>query len=408
MSTKVYPKYLTYVYFALSPILWLPFVSSERMRLLKIVLFLFIVFFLFMSTIAKTKIFLPKKVLFFSILCLIFFTPYLIISNNFKGALNSFFNYFSSFLMVVIGLNFSAVSEDKKSFFCLLLLVNLYCVFPICNFLLGIPEWQDWAPISDFRSAYLPKPFWVTGFNGGRTGWSESIALFIPLSFAVLHKQKQFLFKLFSITVIIVAAQVISGGRNGLAASFLAFAIITLKEIGLKRMLLFSLLLGFIYIIFFFQYTNDILVSLRIYDEASEALSDNLTTDRYIMYEAFPTIFLESPFLGKGFLGSQQSLYPKYLSQDGIEMHNGLLRVFIDHGLFFGSLMAFLIVFSLYKALKLIFSKKNNMYTTMFSAIIVQGIFISLFQPLSLFGGFQISALWWFALGMVLKNDYEK
>jgi hypothetical protein len=272
---------------------------------------------------------------------------------------------------------------------------------------LGIPEWQEWAPSSEYRITDLPRPFWMTGFNGGRTGWSESIALFIPLVYYFLHRKKHFLLKLNLSIGLIVVAQIISGGRNGLAASIIGLLIIAFKEKGFLKVFYFFITLGTIYTLFFFKHTADILVSLRIYDYASEALSDNLTTDRYIMYKAFPDIFLESPFLGQGFNGSQKALYPKYLTQDGLEMHNGILRVLIDHGLFFGILMGFMLLYSLRKSIKFLLSNCNNIYTTLFPVIIIQGIFISLFQPLSLFGGFQISAIWWFSLGMLLKYEHE-
>lgn len=377
------------------------------MRSIKIIVFILIIL-LYLVYCYCVKVVVPKKFVYFNLLGLILFIPYFFVSEDLLGALNYFFNFVCSCLMVFIGLTYVDLDSNRSfPYKFLFFLTTVYSIIPTINFFTGYPEWEVWAPISKYRETSEMRAFWATGFNGNRTGWSESLSLFVPLVLLFLENSKNPLITILFFCFPILTSQVISGGRNGLLASLIAIVIIIIRKYGWPGIMK---TLGFIILVFTFflyEYTEDILILFRIYDKTSGVINEDLTTNRSVMYNAFFEIYLESPFFGKGYLGSQKALFPKYIAEDGLEMHNGILRVFIDHGLFFGILMLSLLSFSIKVAVHNVLKKDKSVFNFMFSIIVLQGVFISLFQPLSLFGGFQISVLWWLSLGFIIRNNFN-
>jgi hypothetical protein len=399
------------IYLSITPVYWLPTINTGIISFFKISLITFLLFIFFYFTL-KEKIFLKLKVpilFILTLLIILVFFPFFFynsIENN-KTPIE-ILNYYLNFLFglltffVFANIDYKVINLNKLKI--PFIVVSFLCLFPIFNFIFDIPNW-----ISPFtlESGNLLDTFWSTGFNASRTGWSGSIALYLPLALAFnpffsvkswVQKKNKLIFVFFILLLPIFASQCISLGRAGILASFFSILLIVFYITGFKGILKFIC----VAMLFLLPFKNEVLVAMRISDTEGNVLELNeISAARADMNKEAPYIFFQNPFFGQGYDGSRIALKKmggsKYY---GLEVHNTYLNLLIDHGLFVA--LAFIIlVFQILKiSFHLFFTKEIPLFILANICIIISGIIISLFEPKAIFVSYQQGPLWWMAAGI--------
>lgn len=390
-----------FCYIALAPVLWLPSISVSGIKLLKVLLIITaITVFFFLSIINKTRIDLPVYLFALCVASTLLFPIFLLNSSSyFSEALSYTFNFIFGFVTLIIGFNlYKSIADNNTLFRNLYIALVLIVAFPISNFFFEYPDWSDQLPeVRDFGI----KALWYTGFSAARTGWSETLALFVTLPFLFLGGEKKRSILLYLIVVSpIVVAQVLSTSRTGFLCSFLAIIAFMFKKSSKIELTSFFVAVTGLIIIFY----SEILIVLRI-SSGSEEISDisDISSGRSDMYLNFFNMASKKPLEGLGFQGSWTEL--RKLGID-YEMHNSLLRVWIDHGFIFGIVITLLSIETIRIAIKTVFKKGESDFSFMLSVIILQGLFVAMFSPAFIFGGFQVSSLWWLSAGLLAKKHF--
>ena len=287
------------------------------------------------------------------------------------------------------------------------LLIVLFSVPPIANWFLGIPEWSN---IEGY-------PLWSTGFTNKRTGWSEGVALYVPIvaSFPVVTSRRSLTsFALaFVGLLILVGGQFVSGGRGGLLASIVSLLVVSALLLPRKisiPILLAILIGGFTFSDFAYNHLRfDRLTSFSY-----EALN-TFTSYRLEDYVATYELFWRQP-LGHGFGNSVQILMEEF--QQRTELHNVWLRLLADGGLLLLVSMLSVVGYVLRENLRslrhdVLWRLRANLAVpnavrdrqrilVVSLAILLAGLTISMFAPRAPIGAFQNSAVWWAAAGVVV------
>lgn len=389
-----------FCYIALAPVLWLPSISVSGVKLMKVFLITTsITIFFFLSIINRTRLDLPIYLFLLCVACTLLFPLFLLNStDHFSEALSYTLNFIFGFITLIIGFNlYENIANNTTLFRSLYIVLVLIVAFPISNFFFEYPDWSDQLP--EVRD-YGVRALWYTGFSAHRTGWSETLALFVTLPFLILEgKRKSILLYLITISPIVVA-QVLSTSRTGFLCSFLAVLIFVFKKSSKIELMSFFLVITGLIVTFY----SDILVILRI-SSSSEDVSDisDISSGRSDMYISFFDMVSKKPLEGIGFQGSWTAL--RKLGIDH-EMHNSLLRVWIDHGLIFGIVITLFSIEAIRIAIGTLLKRGESNLSYMLSIIILQGLFIAMFSPAFIFGGFQVSSLWWLSVGMLAKKHF--
>lgn len=335
-----------------------------------------------------------KNHLYFFIFFIISLVPSIVINfeNNIGNYILLLLNYTAGFLTFNFAYNYKNHGFNPRSIF-------------------TISFWIVWflsliTVIDYFTNLYINLPSEITGwekqiyeigFAGGRTGWSISLALFIPLAFTPAFQESISKILRFFIVLICVAplllSQFFSGGRSGLLASIAAM--IYLLDSKKKVAFVFQILIVAFTIYLIFQ-TPFFLESLRIDVEDIE-----LTTSfRLVQYYYFFDIMnFHSFFAGFGPYGTLGQLKNFGLP---FEFHNVLIRSFLDFGLMHGVMVLVLVLFVIKKIFSFNQQQIDYSYKIYFS-ILLAGLIPIFFEPRFLIGDFQNSILWFLALGIVSK-----
>lgn len=288
-----------------------------------------------------------------------------------------------------------------------------FCALTVLHFLIGFPAFK---PPAIYDTASLA----TAGFGAKRTGWSNGIALFVPLSFLLIAaKKKHSLVRqtiAYSCPVFIVGSQMVCGGRGGLVASFIALGMITAYVLPRRLLVPFIALLVVFSFAGLFIYSSqnngvdtDVSGGLKTHfrldrlESNREDALDRFSAGRLGQYACAWEHFLNKPITGHGFTLQDNCM--------GDSLHNLWLRLSVQGGVF---LVAFLFVFvfrvvkRLAKNYFLLAQKKSadleeqKRITVIYLAVIFQGLFISLVEPKALIGSFQATAVWWVVLGFSL------
>lgn len=392
-------------YLATSTIYWIPSFPYTILKPIKIgiIISVIILFFWKFFIYRYRKMELPYILSIPILLLLIFFVPFMIISLNygktFSDSFNYYLNLFFGFLTSLMVYNNFHLIKSKKWIYLIPFLTTIFIsIPPFTNFIFNFPEWK--VPIK--AEDVIDELFWYSGFNFSRTGWSVSLSLFVPLAILVFNdfkKNSTFHFLYFILLVSpILAAQSVSGGRGGLLASLISILITFIVFFG-KRYLIIFISIAFLIIQ---KFKNEIFIAMRINDISGNSNSiENLSSNRFSQYKYFYKILFDNPIFGWGYKGSEAGVL-KYTG-NSFEMHNTLLRVFIDHGIIFGTSILFLIIQILYITIKLFKNKNTPRIIHVNSCILISTFVASMFEPNVIFGGFQLCAFWWVALGYNLK-----
>lgn len=393
------------IYLATSPVYWLPSVPYTMFKPIKIaIISLVIIIFLWKFFISRyRKLELPYLLSFPIIVLIILLLPFLYVSVDSGKGLGESFNYYLNILFgfltaLMVYNNYNLFSTKKWLYIIPFITVVLISIPPFTNFVFNYPEWK--VPVK--AENYFDEFLWYSGFNFSRTGWSVSLSLFVPLALLVFNEKKKLKsthFLLFIILISpIIAAQAVSGGRGGLLASLISVFILFIIYFGAKYLVLFI----FAAYMLAKEFKEDIFIAMRIYDVSGKSNTiEDISSYRLSQFRFFDEIVLEQPLFGWGFKGSEAGIL-KYTG-NAFEMHNSSLRVVIDHGMIFGTIIIILLLFIIYSSFVLLKNKKTPRIVHVNSCILISVLVASMFEPNVIFGGFQLCAFWWVALGYNLK-----
>ncbi len=231
--------------------------------------------------------------------------------------------------------------------------------------------------------------FGQSAFGGYRTGYSNSLFLYIPfLIYMHSARGKKIISKESLVIFTLILAQFASGGRAGLLTSlvvlFIWFKIPTILKV----------IMSF-YVIFLFQ-LDLVQEQMRIVDlDVNEENYDAISSGRLFLNTYYFDKFLQNPMFGYGF-GEKLEMITK------IEAHVVWLRNVINGGVIYTALV-FYIFLNIYK--KII----GNLYLSsderkLFNSLFFSTLIITFLEPNYLIGSVQGEMVYWLIVSLLLKN----
>ena len=417
LSPNTIAGWILTLYLGFSPVYWLPQVSPNVLAVLKLIMVGSGVTLIFLNGLASGKLRLPVGLLGpQGIIVLMLSASGGFFQAELGAALSRSFDFLLGFVFLWAFYNFARAGGNYVQVFgrAAMMIVGFSAVTLISG-IFGFPNWY-----SPFSSAPgLLEPLASTGFGAGRTGWSNGIALFLPLAlgFTILRPRQRFIRRTrvvaFAIVcVAIVGTQIVTGGRAGLVASLLALLGLTFSSTSRKAALIIVVIASFVGFVL-----SDYLVDqLRITRLSASTITvnelDSFSAGRISGYLLAGKLISERPLTGYGF--ERVELRDYGISYTHI--HNLWLRMAVDAGVLLPIAFLFLVT-ALFRAcwksyrahtletyLRPTTPRAGRLVPTILTLVLVEGVVISLFEPNVLLGTFQNSAVWWGAGGVMLAE----
>lgn len=377
-NNKVYSSIL-FLYLCMAPINWLPIVPPPAVNIIKYILFILLLLFCLFK---KNNI--KKPAFFFSfgyyILLFVCALPAIILAHS--DVVTNIIDISFLFLMSYVIQTKLSKNELFKIFYKVSVFIGFICLLSLLSAITGITL-ESPAPWKD--------PFSRSAFGGYRTGWSNSIFLFVPFLFYIYFFGGEKKWKLLSLLSIIgiVGSQILSGGRAGLVGSLFTFLFFTRFKIqnivilALAILLLYNSL-GYLTIENYFRASEE-----QIENKQGLSAIDKISSGRVSGYEVGWKLFKDSPFWGNGFGAS--TFYT-----EGPDIHNTWLKRLVDGGILF-VLPIILLFFFLYE--KIIHRTwryyNGDNHRVLIRSLFISALFISMLEPNYLVGSFQGEAFFW-------------
>ncbi len=325
-----------------------------------------------------------------------------------SGLLILFLLYLPSIIISVDEYVMFTVIENILSYYLFIWALYLLSTNGIINFqeitnviLLIIVFFTVWHIIGSlFFNVAIPinKHWYVTfqdtAFNVSRTGWSNGLALFIPLCFILKSNFKRWVF-----ITLMIYSQFLTGGRSGLLASTVVILIYLIMNKSIsKTIFIFSIvsLLIFLNIDIVYERLRINFLSGGIQEESL----NNFSSDRVVGYIYGIQQWLDSPFFGNGLKNVN---IQKVAFVD--EIHNFWIKTLSESGIFVCLFYIFFIIMLFIKSYKII---GRQHYKLIFTLVLFSGIVETMFEPRVLFDAFQNSAVWWFGVAVILAYSYNE
>lgn len=376
------------IYLCLAPINWIPLVPLVIVNVLKYFLFA-ILLIICISNQGH-----PRKInSFFSfpyyVLILICALPAILFA--YSDVLTNIIDISFLFLMNYVIVESSLTKDELfRIFLKVSVFIGAICLLSLLSAISGItidspPPWKD--------------PFSKSALGGYRTGWSNSIFLFMPFLFYAYFFSGERKWKTISLLAIIgiLSSQILSGGRAGLVGSLFTFLFFTRFKIQNVVILIIIVVSAYAYlgpltIEEYFRASED-----QIEVKEGSSTLDKISSGRVSVYQLGWKLFKGSPFIGNGF---GASLY----FTDGPDIHNTWLKRLVDGGILFVLPIIFLFI-SLYNT---IIKKTRRYYNSenhkvLIRSLFISSIFISMLEPNYLIGSFQGEAFFWALVSTYLK-----
>jgi len=402
-------EWLLTFYLATAPVYWLPGIQIEGIQFIKFVLIASACGVIWYEALQKDHLIFPNGLTgltgFYIVILASF--PGLFRAASMEAMLSTLTNFAQCFIFLwTLYIFYIRGGSVIRVFRNASIAIVLISILPITNWLFGIPDW----------SYTSEDPLWLTGFTSKKTGWSEGIALYLPVVatfpfFSDKNKVAAYSYSLAGI-IIILGAQTVSGGRGGLLASLVSLGLLSLLFLPRK---LIATLVGAITGIAFsyrgFLYQN---LRFELLESWSYESINRFSSYRLEGYIAAYDLFWMKPF-GHGFGQSVQILMQEY--QQSTELHNVWLRLLADGGilLLLGTLsVVFSLLVTSLKSVKLkilkrirlriptiLVVKQRQVLLVICISVLFAGLSISMFAPSTPFGVFQNSAIWWGSAGTI-------
>ena len=282
-----------------------------------------------------------------------------------------------------------------------LVIVSVFSAFTVANSLTGLPDWQ-----SPYGLAIAE-----AGFGNKRTGWSNGLALYLPgilflLGHRPLHKSAVRHICCLMITSVIVASQFLAAGRAGMLLSILTMLVLARMRPMFAILTFSALLVAAAAALPENWYTHLRLERLEVGFQTLEDL-DHFSAQRIGGYLMALDALKERPWTGYG-IG--QVIYETSYAQL-TEIHNLWLKWAVSCGVVAPLLflaMVTRILLSVAQNLRRAAHMGDAVNTAAPGLIVILGAILSLAEPNVLLGSFQISAVWWAAAGTVMTMSLKR
>ena len=408
-------SWLLSLYLGTAPVYWLPGLSASAVALGKISLFLLAIGMVYFRVIAAGKIHLPKglwgPVGIWTLIMLS--TPGLYQAKDVSSMIAFIVDIVSGAMFLWCFFNLTLQGAGLLLIFRRsMIIITFFAALTVVNKLTGLPDWHAPADLAGFY-----QPLIRTGFGVGSTGWSNGLALYLPLALFLFMKgsgRGSLFRRVIGLVMVgcLFGSQFASGGRAGLLASLLT--IVAFIYFSLPRWLKVSAILGILLA------TTVSSMSVTTMNELPETWNkhlrlnrlpdkiefisdlDHFSAGRITGYLTAIKRFWERPFLGHG----NKQILMEYKNRQ-IEIHNLWLKWAVESGIFAPLFFSFMIIVLLFEARRLVAvsarSTADRDAALAFVLIILSGMVISQFEPNALIGSFQNSAIWWAAVGSLLS-----
>ena len=394
LTTNTSKKYLLALYIFLAPINWVPFVSVSNLSLFKTVIFAL----LFISAVNILRIEFPSVFTSIFGLLLILMTASLGLVSASAPIFESLKDIILPFLTIWIIYNLKLTEAELiRAFLVGITGIAIVCTLSIISNVTGIFNFISPAPwFDDFGHGAL---------GGYRTGWANSLFLFVPLLLYYANVKGKFPFFVIFSLLAICGSQYISGGRAGFFASVATILLYSLRN---SKSLVLVLLTAYLIVTFIPQET--FLKQFRAENISSRYFNqedvDRISSGRYEGYKVGVELFLARPLYGYGFGKSDDlSDLKGYMP----EIHNTWLKRLIDGGLVF-TIPQFLFLFHCFYMIrkrviqmKLKDRKRYVVTYIFFASLFFSALLITLVEPNYLLGSFQGEAFFWILIGFLLR-----
>lgn len=415
--------YLFIATLILAPVYRLPYVNSGIVVNLKFIVLVFWVFgtsifFLSckMGRLKKRVFYYSKETLFFLILmmcylCLMFFNSehadMLSAKNNgFNEAVYSFVLAGMATITTSLGLNY------KINFYKLLVLpasiIIILCVIHVAACLFKFDHYLLLPSFSRGAYAYL------------KTTWSHGIALYVILIPVYVSTKTTSNIRLFSSFIYgslpIIMSQLVAGGRAALFASFFAATAWMIHILPVKYVLLFFTLLAIVVILFIdtAYFIKQDAVKISEVHVSNYSYYNKLMSRRLDHWMFGLGIIKDSPLIGVG-VGNADIAIPGH-QEYGRPIHNTLLRLTAELGLFFLIIVILHFMYVIYLLMRIssiITSFKSQyryrksyrtdvIYIRSSVIIMISALLISLFEPKYVWAGLGSSWLFWIMASILI------
>lgn len=380
------------IYLGTSPIYWLPGIGQGFSHI-KLFLFLLISILVFVVSFFRLDLKVKKGI--YGIggvtLLIVGYAPAL--TNS------TLLNYVDAVSNPIFGLVFANLIFNYLKFFGVsvqsLLFKSMIVLLPF----LAIPFLASLGLIPTFVNPFNGLGITETGFTGARTGWSNSLALLLPIFF-INSSEKGFKALALILLGLVLFNQYTTGGRAGLLVTLFFLGYILYKKIGF----LYTIILLSLFIIGFQSYNYGALLNQLRIEEIRNGVQnlsiveiDRISSGRIGGYlEAFEYIKNE-PIKGNSI--GEVKVFSLYNFSVGYDIHNLPLRIWAEAGI-----LAFITYLTFHLAIIKDFLKKrkDDIIIEGFFITVIGGVFISMFEPSAYWLVFQNSAIWWMGIGYLI------
>lgn len=250
----------------------------------------------------------------------------------------------------------------------------------------------------------------IHGFGVKATGWSISLAFFLPLVLlpTVTSHDWRRMALLVGVAALLVGSQFVSGGRTGLLGSLITVIALALILSG-SRWTALSILAGILITggiaLSRDAYSRHLSVD-RIFTPPADAVDywgttgglEAFTTGRLQGYETAFDMIAQRPFHGHGL---EQVIIVTPVGEH-IEIHNLWLKWAAYGGVLAPLLFAVMAGVIVYNGAGLLRVRGGRRLPAATFLIVTLGLLATLFEPEALLGAFQYTAIWWAAAGVLV------
>jgi len=303
----------------------------------------------------------------------------------------------------------------------------LHRAFVIFGFISGSALLHEALGLALWRTRGRWESVHFAGFESEPTGWAVALAMFLPLAalfFCMPPKRRALSWQCFSVSaaVMLIAGQVVGGGRSGIAATVVTvggfvlfpfarrFGLILIAVVAVGALMTClqqgcfgSSEIGSVTEVQTIATVDGAGQPTRTEDAVVALCSlDQLTTRRVAGYAIGAEKLAERPVVGHG-LGQVFYIAP---DNPNAEIHNLWLKWAVDTGV-----PAPLLLMAMTAAMLRVGStlcrdqqraETERVGAWILSLLLIVGLVVSVFEPWAPFGNFHLAGLWWAAGGVLL------
>lgn len=376
--------FLWLVYFSIAPVYWLPGVDGREFLLFKTAMIVSAVCFSFLFIIISNTSLHTGFIGVSGFLLLFFLCIPGFLGGDMASVKQVAANLSYSTCIFIIFSSFAVYSERIIKWMA-------FSAIPIVGFSL-YSSLAYYGLVRDYSSPFAlgGLPVSVSGFTGLRTGWSNGIAMYVPILLLLFFRWKNIIiFLCVALGVAgIFSSQLVTGGRGGMLATVVGLLLV----IFLGRSKLMKFIVPVVLVVLAIElmpYFSDHLRLNRIEDGVGLKELNHLSAGRLGSYLYALDLFMGNPVFGGGFGNSDVQ---------GHSIHNVWLKFLADTGLLF-------VITFLYMFIKVIKNTRKylseNYLSVILTAVLIEGMLSSMVEPSMILGSFQNSAIWWASFGLL-------